>query len=126
VKSIAFIVVAAALLLTGCQSSSQTGATATCDQASLQSTIETILHESSAHFDSFDQLECSGEWALVNATITEEAAQPVAETFVFERSGENWILKAPEIVCGSATADDSRPADAALPADLWPQVCLTS
>lgn len=123
-KTLALVIVGSALLLAGCGSSDDPAATATCDQASLQSAIESILHESASTFDSLDQLECSGDWALVKATITEEAAAPRQEIFVFARSGENWILKAPEIVCGSPTADDSRPDDAEIPADLWPQACL--
>ncbi|MDP2014336.1 MAG: hypothetical protein Q8L05_08940 [Actinomycetota bacterium] len=117
-------VIAGMLFLAGCQSSSDSSPLTTCDQASLQTTIETFLHESDAHLDSFDQLKCSGEWAAVQATLTENASQPVQQDFIFARSGENWILKAPEIVCGSPSADNSRPADAEIPEDLWAQACL--
>ena len=112
------------LCVAGCQSSSDAPTTAACDQASLHTTIETFLHESDAHLDSFDQLNCSGEWAAVQATLTEGADAPAQQVFIFARSGENWILKAPEVVCGSPTADNSRPTDAEIPADLWAEACL--
>ena len=86
--------------------------------------MDDFLHESQTRLDSFDALECSGDWALVQATVTEDGGKPGAQTFIFNRNGENWILKAPEIVCGSPTADNSRPADAEVPAALWPKACL--
>ena len=115
---------AAVLCLAGCQSAPDTPPQATCDQASLQSTMDDFFQDSQTHLDSFDKLDCSGDWALVQATVTEDAGKPGAQTFIFVRSGENWILKAPEIVCGSPTADNSRPADAQVPVDLWPKACL--
>lgn len=115
---------AGVLCLAACSSSSPAPPAASCDQASLQSTIETFLHESATHLDSFDQLHCSGEWAAVQATVTEDSGKPAKQVFIFARTGENWILKAPEIVCGSATADNSYPKDAEIPGDLWAEACL--
>jgi hypothetical protein len=117
---------AAVLCLSACQSSSETASTATCDQASLQTTIETFFHESQSHLDSINQLDCSGDWAAVQATVTEDGGKPAEQVFIFARTGENWILKAPEIVCGSSTADGSRPADAEIPADIWEESCTTA
>jgi len=115
---------AVALCLAGCQSSNDPPTSAACDQVSLQTTIETFLHESDSHLESLDALECSGDWAVVQATLTDDAAKPVEQEFVFARIGENWVLKAPESVCGSPSADDTRPADAEIPAELWAQACL--
>lgn len=63
---------------------------------------------------------------MVQATLTDDAAAKVQESFIFARIGDNWVLKAPEIVCGTPTSDNSRPADAELPEDLWEQTCLTA
>ncbi len=112
------------LLLAGCSSSPSQPPSSACDQESLEITIETFLHESQSHLDTFDSLQCSGEWALVQATLTDDAAAKVQEPFLFARIGENWVLKAPEVVCGTPTPDNSRPADAELPEDLWEQSCL--
>ena len=86
--------------------------------------MDAFFHESQTKLDSFDRLDCSGDWALVQATVTEDAGKPASQTFIFARSGQDWILKAPEIVCGSPTADGSRPADAQVPASLWSKACL--
>ncbi|MDO8731855.1 MAG: hypothetical protein Q7L55_04685 [Actinomycetota bacterium] len=123
-KVLLLIASAAALCLAGCSSSADSPPLAACNQASLQTTIDAFLHESQSHLDSFDKLDCSGQWALVQASVTDEGSKPAKQVFVFARSGQNWILKAPESVCGSPSADDSRPADAEIPADLWPQACL--
>ena len=115
---------AGGLCIAGCQSTAASTPSVPCDQASLQTTIDTFFHESDMQMDSFDKLDCSGDWAAVLATVSEAADKPAQQTFVFARSGEDWILKAPEIVCGSPTADNTRPSDAEIPADLWPQACL--
>ncbi len=60
----------------------------------------------------------------MQATVTEDAGEPSKQIFIFARSGADWILKAPEIVCGSPTPDGSYPKDAQIPQDLWAQSCL--
>ena len=123
-KLLVLTVAAGGLCIAGCQSTDASTPNALCDQASLQATIDTFFHESDMRLDSLDKLDCSGDWAAVQATVSEAGDKPAKQTFVFARSGGDWILKAPEIVCGSPTADNSRPSDAEIPADLWPQACL--
>ena len=70
---------------------------------------------------------CSGDWAFVTADLSDSAssAPPDADEFIFRRDGDNWILKAPETVCGTFQPGDARPSDAEVPEDLWPQACTT-
>ncbi len=115
-------VAVAALVLSGCSGSS-TQTNATCDSETLRSTFEMILHDSDMTLASVDSVECSGEWAVVHATLTGDGASGASEPSIFERVGADWVLKAPEGVCGTYTAGDARPNDAVVPESLWESGC---
>ena len=120
------VLCASFLALTACQStpSEPTGSTA-CDQSTIQGTIDMFLHESNLHVSSFDSLKCAPDWAYAQATVTDDQGVAAQEDYIFQVVGDNWILKAPEIVCGSPTVDGERPVDALVPAELWPDACLS-
>ncbi len=113
------------MLIAACQSTPAPQASSGCDEATLSSSIEMFLHESDLHLVGLSGLRCSGDWAFVSAGLQDAQGVASSEPYIFQRSGENWVLKAPEIVCGTPSADDSRPVDALVPADLWPDACLT-
>lgn len=115
----------AALLLSGCAGSS-TQTDASCDSATLQSTFEMILHDSDMTLASVDSVECSGEWAVMHATLTGDGASGVSEPSIFQRVGADWVLKAPEGVCGTFVPGDSRPTDAVVPESIWESGCVTA
>jgi hypothetical protein len=117
---------ASLLVLTACQSTTpdSSGGTA-CDQPTIQGTIDMFLHESNLHVSSFDSLKCAPQWAFAQATVTDDQGVSSQEDYIFQVVGDNWILKAPEIVCGSPTADGTRPVDAQVPEELWDMACLT-
>ncbi len=115
------------VVLAACQAGTPDTASSTaCDQPTIQGTIDMFLHESNLHVMSFDSLKCAPGWAYAQATVADDQGVASKEDYVFEVVGDNWILKAPEIVCGSATADGERPVDALVPAELWSDACLTS
>lgn len=77
---------------------------------------------------SIDNLECSGDWAYVSATVAgrDEGSQPFAEVFLLQRDVDIWVLKARETACGTFSPGGPRPTDAEVPADLWEVACLTN
>jgi len=113
------------LFLGACQSATpeQTASTA-CDQTTMETTIGMFLHESEMEMTSFDSLKCSGDWAYAKASVKDAQGVASNESYLFQRTGDNWVLKAPESVCGSATGDGSKPVDSAIPDDLWQEACL--
>ncbi|MFA7324119.1 MAG: hypothetical protein WC005_07165 [Candidatus Nanopelagicales bacterium] len=114
------------LALAACQSAPEPTLGVACDEATLSSTIDMFLHESDQHLLGIEEPKCSGDWALVEASLEDQQRVQTHETYVFERAGDNWVLKAPEIVCGSPTTDGQRPVDALVPEDLWASACLTA
>lgn len=118
-------VAVAALVLSGCSGSS-TPVDASCDTEALRSTFDMILHDSETTLTSIDSIECSGEWAVVFATLTGDGASGVSEPSLFQRVGADWVLKAPESVCGTFVPGDSRPSDAVVPESLWESGCVTA
>lgn len=114
------------MLLAACQSAPAPQASVGCDEPTLTSSIEMFLHESDQHLVGLSGLRCSDDWAFVSAGLQDAQGAKSSEPYIFQRVGENWVLKAPEIVCGTPTADDTRPVDALVPADLWSDACLTS
>lgn len=115
----------AALVLSGCSGAS-TEPDASCDSETLRSTFEMILHDSDMTLTSVDSVECSGEWAVVHATLSGEGSSGASDPSIFERVGADWVLKAPENVCGTFVAGDSRPTDAAIPEALWETGCVSA
>lgn len=114
------------MLLAACQSAPEPQATVGCDDATLSSSIEMFLHESDQHLEGVSGLRCVGAWAFLEASLSGGQDAPSTEQYLFQRVGENWVLKSPEIVCGTPSSDDSRPVDALVPAELWPDACLTA
>lgn len=121
--ALAPVVAAVALIAAGCGSSGTGGGVdAACDQVGIQDTITHIVNEAALQFGAFEELACSGDWTFARASIDGDGGG--SQSFVFQRQGEEWILKAPEIVCGTIGTDPSvRPADAEIPADIWPAAC---
>lgn len=118
-------VAVAALMLSGCSgSSAQTDAS--CDSDTLRSTFEMILHDSDLTLASVDSVECSGEWSVMHATLSGDGASGASEPSIFERVGADWVLKAPEVVCGTFAPGDSRPGDAVVPEALWESGCASA
>lgn len=118
-------VAVAALMLSGCSGSSAQP-DASCDSETLRSTFEMILHDSDMTLASVESVECSAQWALVFATLTGEGASGESEPSIFERVGADWVLKAPENVCGTFVPGDARPTDAAVPEALWERGCASA
>ncbi len=118
-------VAVAALLVSGCSGSSAP-VDASCDSDTLRSTFEMILHDSDMTLESVDAVECSGEWAVVHATLTGEGASGMSEPAIFERVGADWVLKSPEGVCGTFVPGDARPMDAVVPESLWESGCASA
>jgi hypothetical protein len=114
------------IFLGACQSGTPDQASsAVCDQPTMETTIGMFLHESQMEMTSFDSLKCSGDWAYAAASVMDAEGTASNETYLFQRTSGNWVLKAPETVCGSATSDGARPADTEVPVDLWSQACTT-
>ena len=118
-------VAVAALMLSGC-SGSTSQPDASCDSETLRSTFEMILHDSDLTLASVESVECSGEWAVVHATLSGDGASSASEPSIFERVGADWVLKAPETVCGTFVPGDSRPTDAVVPESLWESGCASA
>ena len=97
-----------------------------CDQPTIETTIDMFLHESEMHITSFESLKCSGDWAYAKAAVMDAQGAATKETYLFQRTGLNWVLKAPETVCGSATSDVSGPVESEVPQDLWQEACLAA
>jgi hypothetical protein len=116
-------VAVAAFVLSGCSGSS-TPVDASCDSDTLRSTFEIILHDSETTIVSIDSVECSGEWAVLNATLTGDGASGESEPSLFQRVGADWVLKAPESVCGTFAPGDGRPNDSAVPEAIWESGCI--
>jgi len=113
----------ATLVLSGCSGSS-TPVDASCDSDTLRSTFEMILHDSETTIVSVDSVECSGEWAVLNVTLTGDGASGTSEPSLFQRVGADWVLKAPESVCGTFVPGDGRPNDSAVPEAIWEAGCV--
>ena len=125
-KAKVMVLCASVLVLTACQSGEpeSTGGPA-CDQTMIEGTIDMFLHESNLHITSFDSLSCAPGWAYAQVTVTDNQDAQMQENFLFQVVGQNWVLKSPEIVCGSPTTDGTRSADALVPSELWDSACLT-
>ena len=121
-----FVWCAPLVFLAACSSGSADQPISTaCDQPTIENTIDMFLHESEMHITSFESLKCSGDWAYAKAAVMDAQDAATKETYLFQRTGVNWVLKAPETVCGSVTGDGARPVDTEVPADLWSQACTS-
>jgi len=125
-KAKVMVLCASLLVLTACQSGEpeSTGGPV-CNQTMIESTIDMFLHESNLHITSFDALTCAPGWAYAQVTVTDDQDAQAQEKYLFQVVGENWVLKSPEIVCGTPTSDGSRPVDAVVTEELWDTACLT-
>jgi len=109
--------------LTACSSSATPAANPDCTEKALGATLEMIMHESEQAVDSLDSVTCSGDFALVQATISGGGSTQIGDQWIFEYSEGDWILKGPELVCGTFAPGAARPSDALVPEDLWEQAC---
>jgi hypothetical protein len=101
-------------LLTGCGGSAVDSSCAVDD---LTHEVEHIVEEALLVVDSVDELQCSGEWAVITATISGEGTEPYAETMLFRKPADAWVLKTSELVCDPAAGDE------AITGDLAERVC---
>lgn len=85
-----------------------------------------FLHESNLHVTSLNALKCAPNWAYAQATVADEQGVVTQEAYVFQEVEQNWILKAPEGVCGSSNGDGERPTDSLVPEELWSDACASS
>ena len=122
--TLAAALLAVGVAAAGCSSgdSASSGVDPNCDAAGVQETITHIVNEAALQFGQYEELACSGNWTFAQAVIEGEGGG--SQSFVFQQQGDEWVLKAPELVCGTVGTDASvRPDDAELPADLWPTAC---
>lgn len=125
VAAIALSVLVGGLGLTACSGGSAPSANSACSAEQIEPTITMIMHESDQHVDSIDSVRCSGDFAFVRATVSGGGSDGIGEQYIFESNGTEWVLKSPELVCGTFSPGESRPGDAAIPADLWDEACTT-
>ena len=86
-----------------------------CDAAAVTDEIEHMVGEAKQEVGSVDELTCSGDWAVVVATVGGAGASPAPQTFVLRRGEVGWVLKSPEIACETGTDP--------IPDDLASLVC---
>ena len=114
------------VFLGACQSGSTDQPISTaCDQPTIETTINMFLHESEMHITSFESLKCSGDWAYAKAAVMDAQGAATKETYLFQRTGVNWVLKAPETVCGSVGNNGEKPQDTQVPDELWALACAS-
>lgn len=103
------------------------GGMATCSQNALANTIEAGLSKGTV-LVSVDSFACKDGWAYAFATTGDGKGHDITQTFVFEAEGQFWIPKDRSKVCGTinVNAPATRPADAQVPASIWPQACNTN
>jgi len=105
---LAAALVTVAGLMAGCSGSS---VDASCDVEGVTHDVEHMVEEANLTADSIDRLQCSGDWAVAEVTVSGPDSDPVSESFVFQRSDAGWILKAPEVACDTAAGLESIPDD---------------
>ncbi len=103
---LAISMVAAATLVSGC---SGTSVDASCDVEGVTHEVEHILDEAQLTVDSFDTLQCSGDWAVAQVAVSGTDTAPAQQTIVFQQSEFGWILKTPEIACVAEEGLESIP-----------------
>jgi hypothetical protein len=92
---------AAAALASGC---SGPAVDSSCDVAGLTAEVEHMVGESRLSLEAIDSLQCSGDWALAEATVSGDPADAGPTRFLLQRTEVGWVLKAPETVCGTQPA----------------------
>ncbi len=102
------VATAVVLVVSGC---SGPQVDASCDVEGVTHDVEHMVEEAGLTSDSVDALQCSGDWAVAEVTVSGPTTEPSAEVFVFQRSEFGWILKAPELVCGADPGLESVPDD---------------
>jgi hypothetical protein len=96
-----------------------------CDQPAIEATIDMFLHESEMHITTFESLKCSGDWAYAKAAVEDAQGAATNESYLFQRTGLNWVLKAPETACGSVANNGEKPQDTQVPDELWALACTS-
>ena len=71
------------------------------------------------------ELQCDGDWAVTAGTLssTDNPQMGAPTSFVFRRADGVWAAQRKEAVCGTAPFTTTPPADAAIPAALFPAGC---
>ncbi|MDA3021864.1 MAG: hypothetical protein O2943_04240 [Actinomycetota bacterium] len=108
---------------------SMVGGMTTCDLAALDSSLQAAaqaLGQGNVVTDA--SVECADGWAVVTGILgtsetAADAPQGAPTSFIFEAEGQFWIPKAVAAVCGTASGTEV-PADALIPAALYPSGCL--
>ena len=103
---LAATLVIAAGLMVGCSGSA---VDASCDVEGVTHDVEHMVEEANLTADSIDGLQCSGDWAVAQVTVSGGEGEPAAEVFVFQQTEFGWILKAPEVACDTAPGLESIP-----------------
>ncbi len=112
-------VVLSTFLLAGLMSACSAPANeSACDAAAVTDEIEHMVGEAQQEVGSVDELTCSGDWAVVVATVGGAGASLAPQTFVLRRGDVGWVLKSPEIACEAGTDP--------IPDDLAAIVCPAS
>ena len=105
------------------------GGMTTCDKAALDSSVQEAAKALGAdNVFTIDNVECAAGWAVVSGILgtgetADDAPQGAPTSLIFEAEGQFWIPKAVADVCGTASGTEV-PADALIPADLYPSGCL--
>jgi hypothetical protein len=111
---------AGAAVLSGC---SGPPVDASCDVPGVTAEVAHMVGESSLTLESIASLQCSGDWVVARASVSGDTAGSGQSTFILLRSEVGWVLKAPEVVCGTAVEARTIPDDlfdAACPEDDTP------
>ena len=81
---------------------------ASCDVEGVTAEVEHMVGESELAVKSLDALDCSGDWAVAQVTVTGKAEDKA--TFIFRRSEAGWIMKSPETACGADSSLEPIPS----------------
>ena len=108
---------------------SMVGGMTTCDLPALDSSLQAAAQALGPdNVVTGASVECADGWAVVSGVLgtgetATDAPQGAPTSFIFEAEGQFWIPKAVADVCGTASGTEV-PADALIPAALYPSGCL--
>lgn len=136
--SAAALAAASVVVLAGCSSGSSTaspsvvGGMTECTKEALQPAVDEAAKAMGADNQMpIDNVQCADGWAVVDGILGPKDApadgpQGAPTSMIFQAEGQFWIPKDKAVVCGTydANSPDTVPADAEVPADLYPAGCL--
>ncbi len=113
-------------------SASMVGGVAECTVEALQPPVdEAVTALGGDNQMPIDSLDCADGWAVVSGILGPKDApadgpQGAPTSLVFEAEGQFWIPQDKQAVCGTYEPErpDELPADALVPAALYPSGCL--